>query len=139
MKSGLMPPFRKETRFIIHGLTALAGIVVATAAIPAPEPERKPALAAGDATRGRRLFDQVGCSQCHGTAGQGAVTGPRLAPDPKPYNAFSYLVRHPVNQMPAYSPHVLTEGQVGDIYAYLSHLPKPRPADRIPMLDALRK
>jgi mono/diheme cytochrome c family protein len=40
---------------------------------------------AGDAASGKRVYMAVGCSQCHGTGGQGSrPTGPHIAPDPMP-------------------------------------------------------
>ena len=38
------------------------------------------ATAAGSAEKGKAAYVQHGCWQCHGFAGQGGVTGPKLAP-----------------------------------------------------------
>ena len=52
------------------------------------------ALAAGDAAKGKQNFMKYGCWQCHGTMGQGSpVSGPKLAPDPLPYEAMSTFIR----------------------------------------------
>ena len=45
------------------------------------------------AENGKRLFMKAGCWQCHGTVGQGGVAGPRIAPDPLPYEALAAFVR----------------------------------------------
>jgi mono/diheme cytochrome c family protein len=88
-----------------------------------------PALAQGtgraaDAANGKRVFTTIGCSACHGTVGQGGrPSGPHLAPNPIPYEVFSRLVRHPVNAMPPYTIVVLSEQELGDIYAYLVTIP----------------
>jgi mono/diheme cytochrome c family protein len=77
----------------------------------------------------------IGCYTCHGTLGQGASTGPRLAPDPLPYQAFSQQVRQPRQDMPRYAPQFLSDQDLADIYAYLQSIPQgPAPAT-IPLLN----
>jgi mono/diheme cytochrome c family protein len=78
----------------------------------------------GDAVNGKRVYMADGCYQCHGTVGQGSrPTGPHLAPNPLPYEAFAGQVRHPVNAMPPYTTVVLPERELADIYAYLVTIP----------------
>jgi ubiquinol-cytochrome c reductase cytochrome c subunit len=78
----------------------------------------------GDAVNGKRIYMAVGCYQCHGTVGQGSrPTGPHLAPNPLPYEAFAAVVRRPVNVMPPYTTVVLSDQDLGDIYAYLLTIP----------------
>lgn len=78
----------------------------------------------GDAANGKRIYMAVGCYQCHGTVGQGSrPTGPHLAPNPLPYEAFAAIVRRPVNVMPPYTTVVLSDQDLGDIYAYLVTIP----------------
>jgi len=78
----------------------------------------------GDAANGKRVYVADGCYQCHGTVGQGSrPTGPHLAPQPLPYEAFAGQVRHPVNAMPPYTNVVLSEQELADIYAYLVSIP----------------
>jgi mono/diheme cytochrome c family protein len=109
------------------GLAALAaGLVIGQAA----------ALAA-DAARGKILFTQnYGCYQCHGTEGQGSpVTGPRLAPNPLPFEALSAFVRTSSREMPPFRESVLPNEDLADIYAYLQSI-KPGPDYKsIPMLN----
>ncbi len=66
---------------MILSLAVLIGsCAVAAAQSPAPP---------GDAANGYKLFMADGCYQCHGTVGQGSRgTGPRLAPNPMPYENF---------------------------------------------------
>lgn len=93
-----------------------------------------PALA-GDAQRGAILFMNDGCYQCHGTVGQGARgPGPRLAPNPLPYEYFAKQVRKPVNEMPPYTELVLSDAQLADIYAYVSGLPGPAKSEDVTIL-----
>jgi ubiquinol-cytochrome c reductase cytochrome c subunit len=78
----------------------------------------------GDAANGKRIYMADGCYQCHGTVGQGSrPTGPHLAPNPLPYEAFAGQVRRPVNAMPPYTSVVLSEQDLADIYAYLVTVP----------------
>ena len=86
---------------------------------------------AGDAANGKQLFMADGCYQCHGTVGQGSRgTGPRLAPNPMPYENFAAQLRKPANTMPPYTPLVVSDAQLADIYAYVSSLPGPaKPED----------
>jgi ubiquinol-cytochrome c reductase cytochrome c subunit len=78
----------------------------------------------GDAANGKRVYMADGCYQCHGTVGQGSrPTGPHLAPNPLPYEAFAGQVRRPVNAMPPYTSVVLSEQDLADIYAYLVSIP----------------
>jgi len=91
---------------------------------------------AGNAQTGKALFNANGCYQCHGYVGQGApATGPRLAPDPLPYDAFLRQLRQPASQMPPYEAVVLPDKQAADIYAYLSGIPKPPDPKSIPLLS----
>jgi hypothetical protein len=39
-----------------------------------------------DPEKGRELYIKNGCWQCHGFVGQGGITGPKLAPEPKPFD-----------------------------------------------------
>jgi ubiquinol-cytochrome c reductase cytochrome c subunit len=112
---------------------ALSGLVISQAAAQvraAPEPS-------GDPKAGRQTFVAVGCFECHGYSGQGAETGPRLAPGLLPLAAFRQLVRTPPAVMPRYSPKVLSDAEVADIHAYLAALPKPRPSQEIPILQSI--
>ena len=83
---------------------------------------------------GKRLFIADGCSQCHGTVGQGGTGGVRLAPDPKPLIVMQLYVRNPGGQMPAYHRAVLSDADLADMHAYLATIRKP-PA---PLLETLR-
>jgi mono/diheme cytochrome c family protein len=90
---------------------------------------------AGDAANGQKLFMADGCYQCHGTVGQGSRgTGPRLAPNPMPYENFAAQLRKPANTMPPYTTLVVSEAQLADIYAYVSSLPGPAKAEDVKIL-----
>ncbi len=83
----------------------------------------------------RDVFVKYGCHECHGYEGQGAETGPRLAPDPLPREAFMFYVRHPARRMPPYAPSVLPDEDLEKIYEYLLSRPPPPPVDQIPLLS----
>ena len=74
--------------------------------------------------------------QCHGTQGQGSpVTGPRLAPNPIPFEALSAFVRTTSREMPPFREAVLPNEDLADIYAYLQSI-KPGPDYKsIPLLN----
>jgi mono/diheme cytochrome c family protein len=97
-----------------------------TAQTPAP---------AGNADNGRALYVKIGCYECHNRDASGAGTGPRLAPDPLAWNAFSRQVRNPANAMPPYTAKALPDSDLADIYAFLKTIPKPPAASSIPLLN----
>ena len=93
------------------------------------------ALAAGSAEKGKTAYVQHGCWQCHGFAAQGGVTGPKLAPDPMPFEALSAFVRNTRGGMPPYQRAILSDADLADIHAYLQSLPKARDYKSIPLLN----
>jgi mono/diheme cytochrome c family protein len=90
---------------------------------------------AASADHGKIVFMKKGCWECHGTQGQGAVTGPRLAPDPIPYEALAAFVRSTSRAMPPYHENILSDSDLADIYAYLQSIPKPQDVKNIPLLN----
>ena len=92
---------------------------------------------AADAAKGKILFTQVyGCYQCHGTAGQGSsVTGPKLAPNPIPYEALANFIRTSAREMPPYKEQVLPNADLQDIYAYLQSIKAGPDYKSIPLLN----
>jgi len=82
--------------------------------------------AAGNAENGKKLFMKDGCYQCHGREGQGSVmAGPRIAPDPIPFESVLRYVRKPTGEMPPYTAKVISDQELADIYAYLQSRPHP--------------
>jgi ubiquinol-cytochrome c reductase cytochrome c subunit len=105
--------------------------------LPASAQEAK--APSGNAQNGKALFNADGCYQCHGYVGQGAAsTGPRLAPDPLPYQAFLQQLRRPAAEMPPYEQAIVSDAQAADIYAYLGSIPKPPDPKSIPLLSGNR-
>jgi mono/diheme cytochrome c family protein len=90
---------------------------------------------AASAEKGKAAYIQHGCWQCHGFQGQGGVTGPKLAPDPIPIEAFSAFVRTTDRAMPPFTEAVLSNEDLTDIHAYLQSVPKPADYKTIPLLN----
>jgi mono/diheme cytochrome c family protein len=90
---------------------------------------------AASAEKGKTLFVTHGCSQCHGTQGQGGLAGPRLAPEPMPFEGLSAFVRTTNRAMPPYREAILSNDDLADIYAYLQSIPKPAAVKDIPLLN----
>ena len=91
---------------------------------------------AGDAARGKALFVKNMCYTCHGSAGQGGDrgSGPRIAYDVWPWEAFAQQVRRPREQMPRYSKEHVSDQDLADIYAYVASFRKGPKASEIPLL-----
>ena len=95
----------------------------------------------GNATNGKKLYVADGCYECHGLQGQGGSSapvgsyGPRLAPPKLPAETIRAYVRHPGGGMPPYTPKVLSDSQIDDIYAFLKIIPAPPPIEDIPLLN----
>jgi mono/diheme cytochrome c family protein len=97
------------------------------------------ALADGDAQKGKVAFVQHGCWQCHDFAGEGSVAtsnGKVIARTQLPLDAFVNFVRTTNGQMPPYRAPVLSDADLGDIYAYLQSLPEPKAVSDIPLLNS---
>jgi len=106
---------------------ALAGFATTLVLADAPK---------GDAARGQGLFMRNMCYTCHGTAGQGGDrgSGPRIAPDPFPWEAFTTAVRRPRESMPRYAAEFVSDQDLADIYAYVSSFKAGAKARDIPLL-----
>src|SRR5262245_9371915 len=92
-----------------------------------------PAAPSGNAENGKKIFASYGCYQCHNYSAAGGA-GPRLAPRPIAWQAFSAYVRKPKDQMPPYTTKVVTDQELADIYAFLLTIPAPPTVDSIPIL-----
>ena len=85
--------------------------------------------------KGKQLFVKNGCWQCHGFVAQGGITGPALAPEVMPLEAMINFVRNANRSMPAYKVEILSDGDLKEIHAYLTSLPKPADPKSIPLLN----
>jgi len=111
------------------GLAALAaGLALAPVA----------ALADGSPEKGKIAMVKHGCFQCHGTLGQGSVitsAGKVLTNTALPLEAFQAFVRTTNRAMPPYSEKILSNEDLGDIYAFLQSIPKAADYKTIPLLN----
>jgi mono/diheme cytochrome c family protein len=119
---------RKGRKVFLQFCTVLLVASAVAAQTPAP------AAPKGDAAKGKKLFGDYGCYQCHGYAAQGGGAGPRLAPRPMAFEVFSKYVRKPTAEMPPYTAKVVTDQELADIYTFLAGIPAPAAVDSIPLL-----
>jgi mono/diheme cytochrome c family protein len=145
-RAALRHPMRAHILALLALILITAVVAVAFAMLifirpsSAAEP-KKPAISkqagdasAGNAERGKTLFTNDGCYECHGRAAQGGV-GPRLGPDPLPLTFIEKYVRHPTGQMPPYTVKTVSDRDLADIYAFLKSLPESPKAKDIPLLN----
>jgi mono/diheme cytochrome c family protein len=86
---------------------------------------------------GKRLYTNDGCYECHGRAGQGALSsGPRIGPNAPALSFFVAYIRHPSGQMPPYTEKVISDAELNDIYDYLKSLPPAPALQSIPILNS---
>jgi mono/diheme cytochrome c family protein len=117
-----------------------AAAVVALMAFAAGFGGQGSALAAS-AEKGKTAFVKNGCWQCHDYNGQGSVatsSGKVIARTQLPLDAFVSFVRTTNGSMPPYRAPVLSDDDLGDIYAYLQSLPEPKAVSDIPLLNGVR-
>ena len=96
---------------------------------PAPQVSNDPAVNAGAA-----LYKKNGCYECHVNDGQGGPQGPRLGPNPIPLPRFVAYVRNPAGDMPPFTAKVVSDDDLGKIYAFLQSRPTPPQVKDIPLL-----
>ena len=90
----------------------------------------------GNAEKGKKLFVERACWQCHGLAAHGGgIAGPRLAGRVPAWPAFSRYVRRPTEEMIPYTEKALPDGELADIYAWLRAIPPPPAISSIPQLN----
>jgi mono/diheme cytochrome c family protein len=127
---------RPLIRGIVAG-TLLAFLGAVAHAQTAPPSSAPTAAPTGNAANGKKLYESVGCWQCHGFSAQGGQAGPRIGPEPMALPAFIRYIRQPVRSMPPYTAKVLKDSDVTDIHAYLKTVPKPPDPASIPLLKGL--
>jgi len=118
----------------IRILMAAAGLLIASGATA--QTAQSLGAPGGDAARGRKLYMEQLCYTCHGTVGQGGDrgSGPKVYPNPYPFQAFVTQVRKPRQTMPPYSDKHVSDQDLADMYHYLfSTRPSPAAKD-IPLL-----
>jgi mono/diheme cytochrome c family protein len=120
--------FSRESHSAIFVVLALILLFCLSSSmnVRAAQESKSAAAPTGNVENGKRLFLKDGCYQCHGREGQGSVmSAPRIAPDPIPLEALLRYVRKPSGEMPPYTEKVISDQELGDIYAYLQSRPHP--------------
>ena len=116
-------------------VTALAAAAISAAALAAAQAQDAPH---GDVANGKRLYLADGCFTCHGRVGQGGAyntPAPILAHTAMPFDGFKGQIRNPINDMPAYPTAILSDKDIGDIYAFVESLSGPRAPKDFPILN----
>ena len=127
-----MPSYR--TRYFHPAFFLL--IAAALFGLAPPARGQAPSAPQGNAERGKKLYVERACWQCHGLAAQGGgIAGPRLAGRVPPWPAFSRYVRRPTEEMIPYTEKMLSDAELADIYAWLQAIPAPPAASSIPQLN----
>ena len=118
----------------------LTGVLLTIALVLAEEAAAQTAQSLGappgSAERGKKLYIEQMCHNCHGTLGQGGErgAGPKIYPNPFPYTAFAMQVRKPRQVMPPYTDKHVSDQDLADMYHYLFST-KPSPAAKdVPLL-----
>ena len=92
---------------------------------------------AGNAQTGKDLYLRYSCYACHSYDGHGGA-GARLVPMRMTVERFTAYVHNP-RQMPPYSTKLLTDAQLGDVWAYIKSLPVSPEAKDIPLLAGIMR
>ncbi len=94
---------------------------------------------AQDAAAGKKIYMDYTCYACHGFSGQNGP-GARLVPMRMTQSAFTNYVRSPrTRNMPSFSAKVLSDAQLGDVWAYVKTLPTSPAAKDIPALNQFKE
>jgi ubiquinol-cytochrome c reductase cytochrome c subunit len=111
---------------------SVAGVGLAAQAAPPAQP-----ASTGNAQAGKDLYLRYSCYACHSYDGHGGP-GTRLVPMRLTVERFTAAVRNP-RQMPPYSAKLLSDAQVGDLWAYVKSLPVSPDAKDIPLLARIMR
>jgi ubiquinol-cytochrome c reductase cytochrome c subunit len=127
---------RSRRGAVATGITgAFLALYLCAVAASAQAPAQPAAPPAGNAEKGKEIYKKVGCYECHGLEAQGGPgTGPRLGPNPIPYQRFASYLRAPTGNMPPYRVQVLPDQAVADLHAFLRSVPRPPALSSIPLL-----
>src|SRR4030095_4982622 len=116
-------------RFVCSWLCAvsIAGVGLAAQAAAQTHP-----ASTGNTQAGKDLYLRYSFYACHGYDGHGGA-GARLVPTRMTVDRFTAYLRNP-RQMPPYSTKLLSDAQLGDLWAYVKSLPASPDAKDIPLL-----
>src|ERR1700756_5436021 len=116
---------------ILRSIRILAALVVMPLAVwqsDARRQEQSGKMPAGNAQKGKQIFETLGCNKCHGSEGEGVSGrgqsggGPRIASTSLALPAFIQRVQKPKGVMPPFGSDRATESDLADVYAFLETL-----------------
>jgi mono/diheme cytochrome c family protein len=124
-----MPAFgtllsEKDVWGVVQYVRALQKTQGAPGGRPAPAPaagEGGGAASTSDLSRGREMYVQQGCNQCHGDKAEGGV-GPPLAHTPLSFDSVLKRIRSGGGMMPAFGADLLSENDARVLYGWLESL-----------------
>jgi mono/diheme cytochrome c family protein len=120
---------------VLLAIVAATSVSFVPARAQTPQAGAETSAPSGNAEKGKKLFVDRGCWQCHGTEAQGGgIAGPRLAGRVAAWTAFSRYVRRPTDEMVPYTEKMLPNSDLADIYAWLKAIPPPPPVSSLPQL-----
>jgi mono/diheme cytochrome c family protein len=96
------------------------------------------AQSTGDKDNGKKVFEKIGCWQCHGYAGQGGAAGAVLTATKLNAQGVIRYVRRPAGVMAAYTERVVSDQELTDVFAYIKSIPPAKTIDQIPLLKEVR-
>ena len=105
--------------------------------LSAPMAAQTQPASTGNTPAGKDLYLRYSCYACHGYDGHGGA-GARLVPTRMTVERFTAYLRNP-RQMPPYSTTLLSDAQVGDLWAYVKSLPVSPDAKDIPLLARIMR
>lgn len=104
--------------------TFVAAVAAAAAVVAAPPSLGAIANISAD-RRGAALYVSTGCAYCHGYVGQGGMAGPRLAGKTSSPEAYIGQLRYPSDEMPPYTPRVISDADIVAIYRHVTSFETP--------------
>src|SRR5262245_44113286 len=125
---------RSSSCFRVFVAMSMVGVCLSVAAAAQTQPPP-----AGNLQAGKDLYLRYSCYACHGYDGHGGA-GARLVPMRMTGERFTAYLRSPrTPQMPLYSTKLLTDAQLGDVWAYIKSLPASPEAKDIPLLARIMR
>ena len=117
----------------------LLAVLVVSVCLSALAAAQTQPTSSGNLQPGKDLYVRYSCYACHGYDGHGGA-GARLVPMRMTGERFTAYLRSPrTPQMPLYSTKLLTDAQLGDVWAYIKSLPASPEAKDIPLLARIMR
>jgi mono/diheme cytochrome c family protein len=124
--------FKSSSSFRVFVAMCVIGVCLSVVAAAQTQPP-----STGNAQTGKDLYLRYSCYACHGYDGHGGA-GARLVPMRMTMERFTAYVHNP-RQMPPYSAKLLSDAQLGDLWAYIKSLPVSPDAKDIPLLARIMR